>query len=297
MSGAISAAATANDNRTAAGTLAGNVLTVALELRNATWLPNGDSGIALAVEAFAEAGHDASIPGPLLRVPSGTEMHVSVHNLLNVRAVVRGLRDHDGTADSLVLAPGETRNVQFTARTVGTHYYFARTTLATTLMSRGADSQLAGAFIVDPPLSRAPTFAAHDRVFVITAWEDTLKDPTLRYERRQMYAINGLSWPRTERLSYSIGDTVRWRVVNASQHGHPMHLHGFYFSVLSRGSPLDDTLYDSAARRNAVTEPLSAGTTMSVQWTPDRAGNWLFHCHFINHVDTDVRLAGPPHPR
>ena len=283
-----------NDNTTAAGTLANDTLTVALELRNATWFPNGDSGITLPVEAFAESGHDASIPGPLLRVPSGTEMHVSVHNLLDVRAVVRGLRDHDGIADSLVLAPGETRDVRFTARTVGTHFYFARTTPATTVMSRGADAQLAGAFIVDPPASSAAT--AHDRVFVITAWEDTAKNSLLRYGRGRLFAINGLSWPHTERLSYSTGDTVRWRVVNASQHLHPMHLHGFYFSVLSRGTPLDDTLYDAAARRNAVTEVLSAGTTMSVQWTPDRAGNWIFHCHFINHVDTDLRLADSPHP-
>ena len=281
-----------NDNRTPAGALANDTLTVALELRVATWRPNGDSGIALPVEAFAEAGHDASIPGPLLRVPSGTEMNVSVHNLLDVRAVVHGLRDHDGTSDSLVLAPGERRDVRFTARTVGTHFYFARTTSATTVMSRGADAQLAGAFIVDPS---APGAAAHDRVFVITAWEDTVKNSSLRYGRGQLFAINGLSWPHTERLSYATGDTVRWRVVNASQHGHPMHLHGFYFSVLSRGTPLGDTLYDASARRNAATEFLTAGTTMSVQWTPDRAGNWLFHCHFINHVDTDIRLADSPH--
>ena len=282
-----------NDNRTAAGTLANDTLTVALELRAATWRPNGDSGIALPVEAFAEAGHEASIPGPLLRVPSGTAMHVTVHNLLDVRATVHGLRDHDGTSDSLVLAADETRDVRFTARTVGTHFYYARTTPATTVMSRGADAQLAGAFIVDSSASSAAT--AHDRVFVITAWQDTVKDSLLRYGRGQLYAINGRSWPHTESLSYATGDTVRWRVVNASQHGHPMHLHGFYFSVLSRGTPLDDTLYAATARRNAVTEFLTVGTTMSVQWTPDRAGNWLFHCHFINHVDTDLRLADSLH--
>src|SRR5665647_2595953 len=71
-------AAMANENRTAAGALTGNVFTIALELRSATWLPNGDSGIALRVQVFVEAGHEASIPGPLLRVPSGTEMRVSI---------------------------------------------------------------------------------------------------------------------------------------------------------------------------------------------------------------------------
>jgi FtsP/CotA-like multicopper oxidase with cupredoxin domain len=286
--------ATANDNRMAAGTLANSVLTVALELRPSVWMPNGDSGFALPIAAFAEAGKAATIPGPMLRVVAGTELRVSLRNLLDVRAVVHGLRDHDGTADSLILAPGESRDVRFTARAVGTHLYYARTTSAATIMSSGADSQLAGAFIVDPADSRA-TQGARDRVFVITAWEDTLLDSHLRYGKRQLFAINGVSWPHTEHLSYIVGDTIRWRVVNASQHGHPMHLHGFYFSVLSHGTTLDDTVYDAAARRNAVTELTPAATTMSLQWVPDRAGNWLYHCHFINHVDTDIRLADPPH--
>ncbi len=286
----------ANDNRTPAGTLANGVLTVALELRPSVWMPNGDSGVAIPIAAFAEVGMAPSIPGPLLRVASGTEIRASLRNRLDVRAVVRGLRDHDGSADSLVLAPGETRDVDFTARAIGTHFYFARTTSSPDVMSRGADSQLAGALIVDSPGSGETQGAVRDRVLVITAWEDSLRDPKLRYGRPQLFAINGLSWPHTEHLSYTLGDTVRWRVINASQHGHPMHLHGFYFSVSSRGTNLADTLYDPAARRNAVTELMLPASTMSLQWVPDRTGNWLYHCHFINHVDTQIRLADSPHP-
>jgi len=287
--------AVANDNRAPAGTLANGVLSVALELRPSIWMPNGDSGIAIPIAAFAEAGKPVSIPGPLLRVVAGTELRISVRNLLDVRAVVRGLRDHDGTVDSLVLAPGEARDVRFTARAIGTHFYFARTTSEATLISHNKDSQLAGAFIVDPPESSPALNDPRDRVFVITAWEDTLRDSLLRYGRRQLFAINGRSWPHTEQLSYSLGDSIHWRVINASQHGHPMHLHGFYFSVLSRGTAIGDTLYDPAARRNAVTELMTFGTTMSLQWVASRSGNWLYHCHFMNHVDTDSRLADSPH--
>ena len=43
--------------------------------------------------------------------------------------------------------------------------------------------------------------------------------------------INGLSWPSTERLTYRLGDPVRWRVINLSSQIHPMHLHGFYYRV------------------------------------------------------------------
>ncbi|HMA01705.1 MAG TPA: multicopper oxidase domain-containing protein, partial [Gemmatimonadaceae bacterium] len=286
--------ATPNDNRTPAGALANGVLTVSLELRSSLWMPNGDSGFALPIAAFAESGKPASIPGPLIRVPSGTEIRISVRNQLDVRAVLHGLRDHDGIADSVALAPGEAREIDFIARAVGTHFYYARTTSTPDIMSRGADSQLAGALIVDPPGASEAGSSAHDRVLVITAWEDARRDSSMRYGKAQLFAINGLSWPHTEHLSYAVGDTVRWRVINASQHGHPMHLHGFYFSVLSHGTTLEDTLYDPASRRNAVTEAMLAASTMSLQWVPDRAGNWLYHCHFINHVDTDIRLADAP---
>ena len=87
-----------------------------------------------------------------------------------------------------------------------------------------------------------------------------------------------------------MGDTVRWRVINASQHAHPMHLHGFYFSVLGRGTSLTDTVYAPDAQRSAVTEALTVGTTMALRWVAERPGNWLFHCHWINHIDAALRL-------
>ena len=26
-------------------------------------------------------------------------------------------------------------------------------------------------------------------------------------------------------------------------------------------------------------------------WTPERAGNWLFHCHLMHHVSTERRIC------
>jgi FtsP/CotA-like multicopper oxidase with cupredoxin domain len=75
--------------------------------------------------------------------------------------------------------------------------------------------------------------------------------------------INGKSWPYTERLSYQVGDTVRWRWLNPSSQPHPMHLHGFYFTVASRGSWAADTVYARDDERLAVTEPLMPGGTLA----------------------------------
>jgi hypothetical protein len=72
-----------NDNRTPAGTMANGVLTVRLEVREGEWHPDRDTDPGLLVRAFAEFGKTASIPGPLIRVPEGTEIHAFVRNSLS----------------------------------------------------------------------------------------------------------------------------------------------------------------------------------------------------------------------
>jgi FtsP/CotA-like multicopper oxidase with cupredoxin domain len=62
-----------------------------------------------------------------------------------------------------------------------------------------------------------------------------------------------------------------------------MHLHGFYFRVDARGDIWKDTLLAQSAQRLAVTESMNSGATMLLTWIPERAGNWLFHCHIPEH--------------
>jgi FtsP/CotA-like multicopper oxidase with cupredoxin domain len=91
--------------------------------------------------------------------------------------------------------------------------------------------------------------------------------------------VNGRSWPHTERLTYAAGDTARWRVLNISADPHPMHLHGFYFRIDTRGDGRGDTTYPDTARDLEVTHSMRPGETMQMTWVPERPGNWLFHCH------------------
>jgi FtsP/CotA-like multicopper oxidase with cupredoxin domain len=86
---------------------------------------------------------------------------------------------------------------------------------------------------------------------------------------------------------------VRWRWLNATASSHPMHLHGFYYDVDTRGSAAADTSYDEAHRRRVVTELMLPGGTMAVRWSPTQPGNWVFHCHFAFHVSSELHLA--PH--
>lgn len=54
-----------------------------------------------------------------------------------------------------------------------------------------------------------------------------------------------------------------------------MHLHGVFFRVHARGTALTDTTYALPDERLAVTELLLAGTSRSLSWNAERAGNWV----------------------
>jgi FtsP/CotA-like multicopper oxidase with cupredoxin domain len=281
----------ANDNRHPAGRLERGVLTLRLEARLGLWHPEAEDGFGLEVQAFGEAGKPLQNPGPLIRVPERTEIRASVRNAIpGATLVVHGLVTRPAAAnDSIVLAPGVTREVRFMAGAPGTYFYWATTTGVAISKRRTVDSQLTGAFIVDAAGSRS-----QDHVFVIGVWLDSL---TVGGERgkREIPTINGKMFPYTESFAYEVGDSVRWRVINASDRFHPMHLHGFYYRVDSRGYAARDTVYAPPDQRLAVTENLTSGTTMTASWSPDRPGNWIFHCHILFHVAPDLALSPPGH--
>jgi FtsP/CotA-like multicopper oxidase with cupredoxin domain len=289
-----------NDNRSSAGTLQGGVLTVRLEVREGEWHPERDSDPGIVVRAFAEQGKPARIPGPLVRVPEGTEIHAFVRNPLpRGTLVVRGLSPRGvaavpGAPDTIQVPAGATRELRFAAGAQGTYYYWATVDSASAPDQTTNDSELHGAFVVDP---RGAPSNPRDRIFILSVWSKVALaggavDPTIPLR----FTINGRSWPNTERLVYDVGDTVRFRVINASVAVHPMHLHGFYFDVQSRGSISVDSIYAPTSPHRVVTERTAVGRTFTMTWVPERAGNWLFHCHDNFHVLRNAPLDGTPLP-
>jgi FtsP/CotA-like multicopper oxidase with cupredoxin domain len=282
-----------NSNQSPAGRLTEGKLTIHLEAVMGEWYPEENDGPALSVAAFREEGGSLLTPGPLIRVTEGTEIHSTVSNRLDQPLTIHGLHTRPGNASVLIIPPGESREANFLAGAPGTYFYWATLNAAENIAQRRAeDGQLNGAIIVDlkdsDPRADAGK-AGGDRILVISGWlvvdDETTKPP--RY--REVLGINGLSWPHTERLIYHIGDTVHWRVINASVAIHPMHLHGFYFRVDSVGDAESDTIYGEDQRRMAVTELLRQGRTFTLTWTPDRSGNWVFHCHVLPHISPERR--------
>jgi FtsP/CotA-like multicopper oxidase with cupredoxin domain len=171
-----------------------------------------------------------------------------------------------------------TRRLAFVAGAPGTYFYWGTTTRRAIGDRSGIDSQLQGAFVVDAPGRSAP----NDRIFVLGSWIGP--EDTSRFLTSELRVINGLSWPHSEHLTYTVGDTVRWRWVNPTDSPHPMHLHGFFFDVTSRGNWAADTVFAVADRPRVVTEMPLAGGTFAMTWMPSEPGQWLMHCHIAFHT-------------
>ena len=294
--------AVANDNRKPAGRMEHDTLVLRLTVTPASWRILGEHDPAFTVLGFAEEGKPPTIPGPLIRVRVGTPVLVWVRNPLDDTLIVRGLGEGAALRESTLVLPGQT-GIRFVARHEGTYLYWAIAAslhppgidASTPQPRRGYDSQLGGAIVIDPP---GPV--PDDRVFVITQIADRelgAGAPGARDRHgtpvRQYNAVNGKAWPYTERLRYALGDSIRWRVVNASPEPHPMHLHGSYFRVDSHETwqVAGDSIYTPEQRRMAATETVAARNTASIVWSPERSGGWLFHCHLTNHAAKTPRIG------
>jgi FtsP/CotA-like multicopper oxidase with cupredoxin domain len=209
----------ANQNHASAGVLRDGVLTVQLEIATGNWHPEAEDGMTLSVYAFGETGHALQNPGPLLRVPQGTEIRASIHNTLAVPVAVHGLGDGSSAA-VLQVAPHATGQVRFRATTPGLYFYWGASDGADLTTRHGVDAELTGALVVDPPGADTK-----DEIFVM----EMISDRAGPGSRETLATINGKSWPYTQRFEYERGRLVRWRWVNATNEPHALHLHGFYF--------------------------------------------------------------------
>jgi FtsP/CotA-like multicopper oxidase with cupredoxin domain len=270
---------TPNDNRIPAGTLKDGTLTINLEIKRAMWYPDGYDMPGISVLAFAETGKAPSVPGPLLRAPVGTRVHARITNTLTDSTIsVFGLNGNRKRDDATRIKPGETIESTTLLDSVGSFFYRGEVGFGPDNRN-GVHGNLGGALVVDDPNDKTS-----DRVLVILQYinHDDVKPFPGAVE--ELLSINGLIWPKTERLEYDSNETIRWRVINASYDMHPMHLHGAFFNVLQKGGLNTNVVYRPEEQRQVVTERMNPLSSMMMEWKPAHAGNWLFHCHLVFHI-------------
>jgi manganese oxidase len=83
--------------------------------------------------------------------------------------------------------------------------------------------------------------------------------------------FNGASYlGNTPTFTAKVGDRVRWRVAALGKEFHVFHIHGH--------RRLDE------AGRNVDSQMMGPSTTLTVEYTEDNPGDWLYHCHVTDHM-------------
>ncbi len=250
----------ANSNTHRAGLLRSGVLTVRLEAKNSLLHLDGPSRAPMNIEAFAEVGHAPFMPGPLVRAVTGTEIRFSVRNSLRTPL----------------------------------------TFLIPVTMRGGPDRYDAMDSIVIAPgatgvLTTKPTVPGN-YIYRATTPSVLARFTHLTGILGGALVIDSAGMTNTERIHANVGDSLHWRIISASFEPHPMHLHGFYYRVDDFSGPETREYERPSKGQMVVTAFMSGFSTMSMTWSPDRPGNWLFHCHFAVHLRPDSLLAAPDDP-
>ncbi len=95
---------------------------------------------------------------------------------------------------------------------------------------------------------------------------------------RRVWAFNGVAGDMDEpAFRAEIGRTVRLRLVNDTRWAHGIHLHGYHFTILSRGGRPDP----HRDRRDTVL--VLPGEPVEIAFVAQNPGRWLLHCHMLGH--------------
>ena len=96
---------------------------------------------------------------------------------------------------------------------------------------------------------------------------------------RYIWSFNGEKLSDAPPIRLSLGERVRFLLVNDTMMDHPVHLHGMW-------SDLEDESGRFQVRKHTLI--VQAGHRLSCRVTADVPGAWAFHCHLALHMDTGM---------
>jgi FtsP/CotA-like multicopper oxidase with cupredoxin domain len=101
-----------------------------------------------------------------------------------------------------------------------------------------------------------------------------------------LWSINKQAWSEVPALmpplaALRLGRSYLLELQNATPHAHPIHLHGFAFKLL-RSNERD------IVPHFADTALLSPKERLTVAFVADNPGDWMLHCHIIEHQATGM---------
>jgi FtsP/CotA-like multicopper oxidase with cupredoxin domain len=94
------------------------------------------------------------------------------------------------------------------------------------------------------------------------------------------FQVNGVPFWKAKPFLAKLGEKQLWIVKNESDWDHPFHLHGFFFSVIDeQGVPVRPLAW-----KDTVNVPMKSTVRLLVTFD-ERPGEWMFHCHILDHAD------------
>lgn len=239
-------------------------------------------------------GYNGQSPGPTIEAVEGDRVRIYVTNKLPEPTTVHwhGIllpNGMDGVSglNQPSIKPGETFKYEFTLRQAGTHMYHPHydemTQIALGMM---------GFFIIHPKDSSFGETVDRDFCLMTHEWFIPIgaktPDPLVMLDFNY-FTFNSTIYPKTEPLVVKKGQKVRIRLGNVSMDSHPIHLHGYEFTVTAQGA----RRMKESAQFESVTINVPPGETRDIEFVADTPGDWALHCHKTHHIMNGMDHALP----
>jgi len=220
--------------------------------------------------------YNGVVPGPTIKVNSGDKVKVVLKNELPESTSIHwhGIvtpNDQDGvpSVTQPPVKPGESYTYQFTAVGPAVGMYHAH-----------QDSQkqvplgLEGAFLIGEEPLPAGVKVSQEIPLILDDYGT------------MSFSINGKQFPATTPIVANTGDYVLVHFMNEGYQIHPMHMHGFEAKIIATdGNP-------DPAPQSWDTILVAPGQRISALVKLDNPGTWLFHCHILNHAESEHGYFG-----
>jgi FtsP/CotA-like multicopper oxidase with cupredoxin domain len=208
--------------------------------------------------------YDGTIPGPVIRVTQGDEVHVTLKNQGDHPHSIHFHGIHPANQDGVfqVVAPGESGTYTFTAEPFGVFPYHCHTEPIDQHVFRG----LYGTMIIDPPEPRPP---AREMVMLMQGY-DTNFD-----QGNELYSINGLPGYYYENpIQLKAGQLNRVYLVNLTEFDavNSFHMHANMFSWFPAGTSLTPSYVHDVVH-------LGVGDRGILEFTYRSPGTYMIHAH------------------
>lgn len=229
-------------------------------------------------------GYNGQSPGPTIECVEGDKVRIFVTNRLPEHTTIHwhGMllpcgMDGVGGLTQPHIKSGKTFVYEFVMQKSGTFMYHPH---ADEMLQMAMG--MMGSFVVHP---KDPTFMPVDRdfVFLLSAYDidpGTYVPRVMEMTDFNMWTMNTRVFPNIDPLPIGLNERARVRVGNLTMTNHPIHMHGYDFSVTCT----DGGWVRPEARWPEVTIDIPVGAMRAFEFDAHVPGDWALHCHKSHHT-------------